>query len=155
MRDVDDAGGKKRGRQMESNVTNNTSNLAPNKRTLRAKRCDDEMEELQELTMVSLNIRGFNKEEKHWAISKLIRENDVDVVCLNETKLTIPVYLDNYWSHQTMLQRSGGCWSAATNKVRLTLVKALGTYLCWMRLTTGRHEVQILNCYLEPGDQQF
>jgi hypothetical protein len=155
MRDVDDASGKKRGRQMESNVTSNTSNLAPNKRTLRAKRCDDEMEELQELTMISLNIRGFNKEEKHWAISKLIRENDVDVVCLNETKLTIPVYLDNYWSHQTMLQRSGGCWSAATNKVRLTLVKALGTYLCWMRLTTGKHEVQILNCYLEPGDQQF
>ena len=24
-----------------------------------------------------------------------------------------------------------------------------------MRLTTGRHEVQIINCYLEPGEQQF
>jgi endonuclease/exonuclease/phosphatase family metal-dependent hydrolase len=39
--------------------------------------------------------------------------------------------------------------------VNLTLVKALGTYLCWVRLTTGKHEVQILNCYLEPGNEPF
>ena len=37
----------------------------------------------------------------------------------------------------------------------MTLVKALGTYLCWTRITTGRHVIQLLNCYLEPGDQQF
>jgi hypothetical protein len=54
-----------------------------------------------------------------------------------------------------MLQRNGGTWTAASNKVKLTLVKALGTYLCWVRLTTGRQEVQILNCYLEPGKEQF
>ena len=96
MRNVDNAHDQKRGRQPESNVTNNTTNLAPNKRNLRAKRYDDELEELQELTMISLNIRGFNKEEKHWAISDFIRENDVNVVSLNETKLTIPVYIDNY-----------------------------------------------------------
>ena len=54
-----------------------------------------------------------------------------------------------------MLQRNGGCWTAATNKVKLSLVKALGTYLCWVRLTTGNREVQILNCYLEPGEQTF
>ena len=60
--------------------------------------------------MISLNIRGFNKEAKHYTISDLIRENDIHLVCLNETKLTIPVYFDNYWSYQTMLQRNGGCW---------------------------------------------
>jgi hypothetical protein len=32
-------------------------------------------------------------------------------------------------------------------------IKALGTYLCWTRLTTGKHVVQILNCYLEPGKE--
>ena len=37
----------------------------------------------------------------------------------------------------------------------MTLVKALGTYLCWTRITTGRPVIQLLNCYLEPGDQQF
>ena len=68
------------------------------------------MSELQELTMISLNIRGFNKEAKHYTIGDLIRENDIHLVCLNETNLTIPVYFDNYWSHQTMLQRNGGCW---------------------------------------------
>ena len=54
-----------------------------------------------------------------------------------------------------MLQRNGGCWTAATNKVKLSLVKSLGTYLCWVRLSTGNREVQILNCYLEPGEQTF
>ena len=155
MQDVVDAPEKNRGRPRESNQVGEPTNPTANKRYKREKRDYGELEELQELTLVSLNIRGFNREEKHWAISDLIHENEVHVVCLNETKLTIPVYLDNYWSHQTMLQRNGGCWTAATNKVRMTLVKALGTYLCWMRLTTGRHEVQIINCYLEPGEQQF
>ena len=113
------------------------------------------MEELQELTMISLNIRGFNSEEKHHVIGQLIHDSECHVVCLNETKLTIPVYLDNYWSHQTLLQRNGGAWTAATTKVKLTLVKALGTYLCWTRVTTGKQEVQILNCYLEPGNEPF
>jgi hypothetical protein len=111
--------------------------------------------ELQELTMMSLNVRGFNSEEKQQVIVNLIHQNEFHLVCLNETKLTTPVFLDNYWSHQTMLQRNGGAWTAATNKVKLTLVKALGTYLCWVRLTTGKHEVQVLNCYLEPGKEQF
>jgi exonuclease III len=105
--------------------------------------------------MMSLNVRGLNSGEKQHFIGQLVHQEQFHVVCLNETKLTIPVYLDNYWSHQTMLQRNGGTWTAASNKVKLTLVKALGTYLCWVRLTTGRHEVQILNCYLEPGKEQF
>ena len=116
------------------------------------RRTNEELEELQEVTMMSLNIRGFNGEVKQQVIGDLIHQNEFHLVCLNETKLTIPVYLDNYWSHQSMLQQNGGVWTPATKKVRLTLVKALGTYFCWTRMTTGRHEVQILNCYLEPGE---
>jgi hypothetical protein len=111
--------------------------------------------ELQELTMMSLNVRGFNSEEKQQVIGNLILQNEFHLVCLNETKLTTPVFLDNYWSHQTMLQRNGGAWTAATNKVKLTLVKAVGTYLCWVRVTTGKQEPQVLNCYLEPGEQVY
>ena len=44
---------------------------------------------------------------------------------------------------------------AATNKMRMTLVKSLGTYLCWVRVSTGDSEMQVLNCYLEPGEQVF
>ena len=105
--------------------------------------------------MMSLNVRGFNSEEKQQVIGNLILQNEFHLVCLNETKLTTPVFLDNYWSHQTMLQRSGGAWTAATNKVKLKLVKALGTYLCWVRVTTGKQELQVLNCYLEPGKEPF
>ena len=56
-------------------------------------------EELQELTLMSLNIRGFNGEDKQLVIGELIHREQFYVVCLNETKLTSPVYLDNYWSH--------------------------------------------------------
>ena len=94
--------------------------------------------ELQELTMMILNVRGFNSEDKQQVIGNLIHQNEFHLVCLNETKLTIPVFLDNYWSHQTMLQKNGGSWIATTNKVKLTVVKALGTYLCWVRLTTWK-----------------
>ena len=105
--------------------------------------------------MISLNIRCFNTEAKQEVIGDLITKEKVDLVCLNETKLQMPLYFSNYWSHQTMLQRNGGCWTAATNKVRMTLVKSLGTYLCWVRVTTGECEVQVLNCYLEPGEQVY
>ena len=42
---------------------------------------------LEEITMISLNIRGFNGEDKQRAIGQLIRENEIHLVCLNETKL--------------------------------------------------------------------
>jgi hypothetical protein len=140
---------------LELNTPPKNFDYRADKQNYRTRRDDSEFSELQEFTMMSLNIRGFNSEEKQRAIGQLIHQEEFHVVCLNETKLTIPVYLDNYWSHQTMLQRNGGTWTAASNKVKLTLVKALGTYLCWVRLTTGRQEVQILNCYLEPGKEQF
>ena len=52
---------------------------------------------------MSLNIRGFNREEKQQVIGELIHQEKPHVIGLNETKLTIPVYLENYWSHQTVL----------------------------------------------------
>jgi hypothetical protein len=44
---------------------------------------------------------------------------------------------------------------ATTNKVNMSLVKSLGTYLCWTRVTTRRYKMQVLNCYLEPGQEPF
>jgi hypothetical protein len=69
----------------------------------RPKNDADQQDELQELTLMSLNIRAFNGEEKQQIIGELIHQEKPHVICLNETKLTIPVYLDNYWSHQTVL----------------------------------------------------
>ena len=84
---------QQRGRPRESNTSSNAADRTVYQQKRRT-RDNTVMEELQELKMISLNIRGFNKEAKHYAISDLIRENDIHVVCLNETKLTIPVYFD-------------------------------------------------------------
>jgi hypothetical protein len=113
------------------------------------------LEKIKKLTMISVNIRGFNSEEKQLGIGDLIRENEIHVVCQNETKLTIPLYIENYRFYQAMLQRNEGCWTVATKKVKLTFMKVLKTYLWWMRLMAGRRKMQILNCYIEAGDQQF
>jgi len=32
-------------------------------------------------------------------------------------------------------------------------MKALGTYLCWTQLQLGNKYIQVLNCYLQPGEQ--
>jgi hypothetical protein len=69
----------------------------------RSKNDADQQDELQELTLMSLNIRAFNGEEKQQVIGELIHQEKPHVICLNETKLTIPVYLDNYWSDQMVL----------------------------------------------------
>jgi endonuclease/exonuclease/phosphatase family metal-dependent hydrolase len=55
---------------------------------------------------------------------------------------------------QTNAQRHGGCWTASLTNAKLTLVKTIGTHLCWSQLEIGGHTIQILNCYLEPGQQQ-
>jgi len=39
--------------------------------------------------------------------------------------------------------------------IKLTILKALGTYLCWVRRTTRKKEVQELNCYLETEKVPF
>ena len=54
------------------------------------------MTELQELSMMCLNVRGFNSGEKQHVIGQLIHQSECHIVSLNETKLTGPVYLDNY-----------------------------------------------------------
>ena len=107
-----------------------------------------ELIEVKEFTILNLNIRGINSAAKQLAIDNVVNEVNPHVICLNETKLQYELFLNNYWSHQTMHRRNGGCWTAASTKTRLTLVKALGNYLCWTRLTTGNKQVQILNCYL-------
>ena len=33
-------------------------------------------------------------------------------------------------------------------------MKALGTYLCWTQLQLGNKYIQVLNCYLQPGELQ-
>jgi hypothetical protein len=30
----------------------------------------------------------------------------------------------------------------------------MGTHLCWTQLEIGGHCVQVLNCYIQPGEQQ-
>ena len=84
----------------------------------------------------------------------MIREDAPHLVCLNETKLLSPLRLDGYYSHQTLAQRSGGCWTAGRHHLDLKLVKALGTYMCWTQAQLEGYPVHILNCYLEPGEAE-
>jgi exonuclease III len=106
---------------------------------------------------MNTNIRGINGGEKQEAFAKVVEKEQPHVVCMNETKLQYDLYFNNHWSYQTLYARKGGCWTAAryADNVRLSLVKALGTYLCWTRLNTGTESVQILNCYLEGGDMAY
>ena len=76
------------------------------------------------------------------------------LVCLNETKLQCAMYLDRYWPFQTKTQRSGGTWTASLTNAKLSMVKTIGTHLCWTQLEIGTHRIQVLNCYLEPGEYQ-
>ena len=52
------------------------------------------------------------------------------------------------------MQRSGGCWTAAAKGISLTPTKTLKTYLCWTKAIVGGSCVYILNCYIEPGDEE-
>ena len=72
----------------------------------------------------------------------------------NETKLTAPLFFGGYYSHQTMLKRSGGCITFS-NLRNHRKVKALGTYLNWTKVPLGGEELHILNVYLEPGHESF
>ena len=106
------------------------------------------------LTVLMWNVRGINGEKKQRYLNWLVGEQRPDVVMFNETKLTSMLYLDGYFSHQTLLKRSGGCitFSNLRNHRR---VKALGTYLNWSKIPLGSEEVHILNVYLEPGHDSF
>jgi hypothetical protein len=73
MRDVESAPEQKRGRTRESNTERTEANNTINRRNHREMReCRVEEEELQELTLMSLNIRGFNEDKKQQVIGELI-----------------------------------------------------------------------------------
>ena len=104
--------------------------------------------------MLMWNVRGINSEKKQRYLGWLIKEQKPDFVMLNETKLTSPLYLDGYHSHQTLLKRSGGCITF-TNLKNHRKVKALGTYVNWSKVPMGGEEVHLLNVYVEPGHEAF
>ena len=99
-------------------------------------------------------MHGINTEEKQQRLYEILAKYRPQVVSLNETKLQSPMFLDRYWSFQTNMQRYGGCWTASLTSAKLSLVKTLGTHLCWTQLEIGKHTVQVLNCYIQPGEQQ-
>ena len=83
----------------------------------------------------------------------LIGDQRPDVVMFNEIKLTSKLYLDGYYSHQTLLKRSGGCITFSNFKSH-SRVKALGIYLNWTKVSLKCEEIHILNVYLEPGHEK-
>ena len=72
----------------------------------------------------------------------------------NEAKLTSKLYLDGYYSRQTLLKRSGGCITFSNFKSH-SRVKALGIYINWTKVTLNGEEIHILNVYLEPGNEEY
>ena len=100
------------------------------------------------------NVRGINAPKKQQYLDWLVTEQRPDIVMFNETKLTSPLFLGGYYSHQTLLKRSGGCITFSNLKGHRK-VKALGTYLNWTKVPIGGEEVHILNVYLEPGLESF
>ena len=104
--------------------------------------------------MLMWNVRGINAEKKQRYLDWLVSEQRPDVVMFNETKLMSTLYLDGYFSHQTMLKRSGGCITFSNLKNHRK-VKALGTYMNWTKVPLGGEEVHIINVYLEPGLESF
>ena len=108
----------------------------------------------EDLSVLMWNVRGINSEKKQRYLGWLIKEQKPDFVMLNETKLTSPLYLDGYHSHQTLLKRSGGCITF-TNLKNHRKVKALGTYVNWSKVPMGGEEVHLLNVYVEPGQEAF
>jgi len=106
------------------------------------------------LKVLLWNVRGINAAKKQQYLDWLISEQKPDVVMFNETKLTSPLYLNGFTSHQTLLKRSGGCITFSNLKGHKK-VKALGTYLNWTKIQLGGEEVHFLNVYLEPGNESF
>ena len=44
------------------------------------------------------NVRGINTEEKQRKVYQILGRYRPQLVCLNETKLQSPLFLDRYWS---------------------------------------------------------
>ena len=67
-----------------------------------------------EFTIVNYNLRGINTAEKQQKVYEILAKYRPQLVCLNETKLQSPLFLNRYWSFQTNAQRHGGCWTASS-----------------------------------------
>ena len=106
------------------------------------------------LSVLMWNVRGINAAKKQQYLDRFISEHRPDIVLFNETKLTSPLYLNGYVSHQTLIKRSGGCLTFSNLKGHKK-VMALGTYRNWSKMLLGGEEVHILNVYLEPGHEKF
>ena len=100
------------------------------------------------------NVRGLNAHKKQLYLDRLIRDQRPDIIMLNETKLTSKLFLEGYFSYQTLSKRSGGCITFSNLRSHRK-VKALGTYLSWSKVLLGNEELHILNVYLEPGHDSF
>ena len=57
------------------------------------------------LTVLISNVRGLNAPKKQQYSDWFISEQSPDIVMFNKTKLTAPLWLGGYYSHQTMLKR--------------------------------------------------
>ena len=53
------------------------------------------------------NMRGINAEKKQRYLDWFIGQQRPDIVMFNETKLTSKLYLNGYYSHQTLLNGLG------------------------------------------------
>jgi len=56
------------------------------------------LQSCDEFTIVNYNVRGINTEEKQKRVHQVLGRYRPQIVCLNETKLQSPMYLDRYWS---------------------------------------------------------
>ena len=56
------------------------------------------VQECDEFTIVNYNVRGINTEEKQRKVYEILGRYRPQIVCLNETKLQSPMFLDRYWS---------------------------------------------------------
>ena len=83
-----------------------------------------------DLSVLMWNGRGINSERKQRYLGWLINEQKPDFVMINETKLTSSLYLDGYYSHQTLFKRSGGC-------ITFTILKTTGRSRHWGPMLTG------------------
>ena len=103
--------------------------------------------------MLIWNVRGLNTKQKQHLVIDAIRQERVDVAMLTETRLTRPFWMDGMHVCQTMYQKKGGCLTASSMSSHRR-VKQLGTYLSWSKISTTEGEVQLLTCYIEPGDNK-
>jgi hypothetical protein len=59
------------------------------------------LQQCDEFTIVNYNVRGINTQEKQQKLYEILARYRPQLVCLNETKLQSPLFLDRYWSFQT------------------------------------------------------